>query len=216
MSPEQARGKTVDKRADIWAFGAVLYEMLTGRRAFAGEDITDTIVSVISKEPDWSALPASTSASVRVAVAALSGQRSQAASARHRGHASVTRDRFGSSPDTSTSARVGRTGRVSSGLCSGILHSFPRARPPRTCPIHLLDLYQKHMSGAGVEERFVPSDQQQLVGGRSLSAVLQHRSEDEHRPLGGADDPPISCFVPALGCAVLQGRGDASAISGVI
>ena len=84
MSPEQARGKTVDKRADIWAFGAVLYEMLTGRRAFAGEDITDTIVSVISKEPDWSALPASTSASVRVAVAALSGQRSQAASARHR------------------------------------------------------------------------------------------------------------------------------------
>jgi len=89
-------------------------------------------------------------------------------------------------------------------------------RPPRTCPIHLLDLYQKHMSGAGVEERFVPSDQQQLVGGRSLSAVLQHRSEDEHRPLGGADDPPISCFVPALGCAVLQGRGDASAISGVI
>ena len=65
MSPEQARGKPVDKRADIWAFGAVLFEMLTGRRAFAGEDITDTIVSVISKEPDWPALPPSTSASVR-------------------------------------------------------------------------------------------------------------------------------------------------------
>ncbi len=65
MSPEQARGKTVDKRADIWAFGAVLFEMLTSRRAFAGEEITDTIVSVISKEPDWPALPSSTSASVR-------------------------------------------------------------------------------------------------------------------------------------------------------
>ena len=52
MSPEQARGKTVDRRADIWAFGAVLYEVLTGRRAFPGEDITDTIVSVVSKEPD--------------------------------------------------------------------------------------------------------------------------------------------------------------------
>ena len=65
MSPEQARGKTVDKRADIWAFGAVLFEMLTGRRAFVGEDITDTIVSVISKEPDWSALPPATSASAR-------------------------------------------------------------------------------------------------------------------------------------------------------
>ncbi len=57
MSPEQARGKPVDKRADIWAFGCVLFEMLTARRAFAGEDVTDTIVSVISKEPDWTALP---------------------------------------------------------------------------------------------------------------------------------------------------------------
>ena len=65
MSPEQARGKTVDKRTDIWAFGAVLFEMLTGRRAFAGEDITDTIVSVISKEPDWPALPPLTPAAVR-------------------------------------------------------------------------------------------------------------------------------------------------------
>jgi hypothetical protein len=66
MSPEQARGKTVDKRADIWAFGAVLFEMLTGKRAFAGEDITETIVSVISKEPDWPALPPSTSALARL------------------------------------------------------------------------------------------------------------------------------------------------------
>ena len=65
MSPEQARGKTVDKRADIWAFGVVLYEMLTSRRAFLGEAITDTIVSVLSKEPDWDALPTSTPAGLR-------------------------------------------------------------------------------------------------------------------------------------------------------
>jgi eukaryotic-like serine/threonine-protein kinase len=57
MSPEQARGKSVDKRTDIWAFGAVLFEMLTGMRAFLGDDATDTIVAVISKAPDWSALP---------------------------------------------------------------------------------------------------------------------------------------------------------------
>jgi serine/threonine protein kinase len=56
MAPEQARGRPVDRRADIWAFGVVLFEMLTGARAFKGEDITDTIVSVVSKEPEWSLL----------------------------------------------------------------------------------------------------------------------------------------------------------------
>jgi Tol biopolymer transport system component len=65
MSPEQARGKTVDKRADVWAFGAVLFEMLTGKRAFPGEGITDTIISVVSKEPDWPKLPTATPAGLR-------------------------------------------------------------------------------------------------------------------------------------------------------
>ena len=57
MAPEQARGKPVDKRADIWAFGCVLYEMLTGRRAFAGEDASQTMARVIESDPDWSRLP---------------------------------------------------------------------------------------------------------------------------------------------------------------
>jgi len=59
MSPEQARGKRVDRRADIWAFGCVLYEMLTGRHAFAGETISDILAGVIRAEPEWSAIPAS-------------------------------------------------------------------------------------------------------------------------------------------------------------
>ena len=58
MSPEQARGRAVDRRADIWAFGAVLFEMLTGTRAFAGDNITDTLAAVVSAEPDWRLLPA--------------------------------------------------------------------------------------------------------------------------------------------------------------
>jgi serine/threonine-protein kinase len=58
MSPEQARGKTVDKRADIWAFGAVLFEMLTGQRAFPGEDLTDTLAAVVKLDPQWDAVDA--------------------------------------------------------------------------------------------------------------------------------------------------------------
>ena len=64
MSPEQARGKPVDKRTDIWAFGCVLYEMLTGRAAFAGDTISDTIAAILEREPDWRALPAATPPSV--------------------------------------------------------------------------------------------------------------------------------------------------------
>ncbi|MGH9253087.1 MAG: protein kinase domain-containing protein [Vicinamibacterales bacterium] len=60
MSPEQARGRVVNKRADIWAFGCVLFEMLAGKRAFDGADLTDFIVAVMTKEPDWTTLPTST------------------------------------------------------------------------------------------------------------------------------------------------------------
>ncbi len=64
MSPEQARGQAIDKRTDIWAFGCVLYEMLTGRAAFPGETIPDTIAAILDREPDWGALPAGTAAGI--------------------------------------------------------------------------------------------------------------------------------------------------------
>ena len=57
MSPEQARGKPVDRRADIWAFGAVLFEMLTGRQMFEGETVADTLAKILEREPDWQRLP---------------------------------------------------------------------------------------------------------------------------------------------------------------
>ena len=57
MSPEQAKGKKVDKRTDIWAFGVVLYEMLTARQAFTGDDVSDVMASVLKTEPDWQRLP---------------------------------------------------------------------------------------------------------------------------------------------------------------
>jgi Tol biopolymer transport system component len=65
MSPEQARGLSVDRRTDIWAFGCVVYEMLTGRATFGGETTSDSIARILEREPDWSALPDGTPASVR-------------------------------------------------------------------------------------------------------------------------------------------------------
>jgi len=65
MSPEQARGQPVDKRTDIWAFGCVLFDMLTGSSAFGRETVTDTIVAVVGAEPDWESLPADTPVSIR-------------------------------------------------------------------------------------------------------------------------------------------------------
>src|SRR5262245_35658304 len=65
MSPEQARGLSADRRADIWAFGCVLFEMLTGRRLFEGETVSDTLAAVLKTAPDWMTLPSSTPAGVR-------------------------------------------------------------------------------------------------------------------------------------------------------
>jgi serine/threonine protein kinase len=53
MSPEQAKGREADRRSDVWAFGCVLFEMLTGMRAFEGDDVADTLASVLKEEPDW-------------------------------------------------------------------------------------------------------------------------------------------------------------------
>ena len=69
MSPEQARGRAVDRRVDVWSFGCVFYEMLTGRRAFPGEDVPEIIGAVIHKEPDWTALPGETPPAIRTLLA---------------------------------------------------------------------------------------------------------------------------------------------------
>ena len=68
MSPEQARGQAVDKRTDIWAFGAVLFEMLTGKNTFAGDSVSDTLAAILRSDPDWSLLPPSVSPGIRASL----------------------------------------------------------------------------------------------------------------------------------------------------
>ena len=65
MSPEQAAGQAVDKRADLWAFAVILFEMLTGRPVFAGDTMSDVLAAVLKSEPDWTTLPAGTPAPIR-------------------------------------------------------------------------------------------------------------------------------------------------------
>ena len=84
MAPEQARGRAVDKRADIWAFGVVLWEMLTGRRLFEGETISDTLAAVLTQPPDLGAVPPATPSDRAPTPRPLPRTRSAAAAARHR------------------------------------------------------------------------------------------------------------------------------------
>ena len=85
MSPEQARGKSVDKRTDIWAFGCVMYEMLAGRPAFAADTVSDLMVAILDREPDWRLLPPDTPTALGTTAAAMSRKRPEAAPAPFRG-----------------------------------------------------------------------------------------------------------------------------------
>ena len=85
MSPEQARGKDVDARTDLWAFGCVLYEMLTSHAVFQGDTATDIIAKIIEGRPDWTLLPVETPATVRLLLEAGSDQRTETTIAARRG-----------------------------------------------------------------------------------------------------------------------------------
>ena len=108
MSPEQARGKSVDKRADIWAFGAVLYEMLSGRKAFEGETVSDTLAAVLTREPDWSALPAADTGRPAGSVAPLPRPRPADPAAGHRRRARPARSTLHRRPGCRPARRSGR------------------------------------------------------------------------------------------------------------
>ena len=107
MSPEQARSKKVDKRADIWAFGCVLYELITGKQAFPGETLAEIIAAVLKGEPDWQSLPAATPMQVRDLLRRCL-QKDKAHRLRDAGDARIEIQEALSAPATASSANVSR------------------------------------------------------------------------------------------------------------
>jgi serine/threonine protein kinase len=106
MSPEQAKGKTIDRRADIWSFGAVLFEMLSGRRMFQGETVSETMAAVLMKDPEWNVLPAGTPGAVqRLLQRCL--QREPASRLRDIGDARIVLDEALRSPAAAVDATAG-------------------------------------------------------------------------------------------------------------
>ena len=98
MAPEQAKGKVVDRRADIWAFGVVLYELLTGTRAFSGETVVETLAAVVKGDPDWTRVPAQTPTTVRQLLRRCL-EKDPKRRLRDIGEARIALDEAGSGPD---------------------------------------------------------------------------------------------------------------------
>ncbi len=111
MSPEQAKGKTVDRRADIWSFGAVLYEMLAGKKVYEAETAPETLAQVLTKEPAWDSLPASTPTAIRH-LAERCLVKDPKARLQAIGEARIILERYLANPSASTTSieRVGRAG----------------------------------------------------------------------------------------------------------
>ena len=217
MSPEQAKGRSVDKRTDVWAFGCVVFEMLTGRRAFDGEDVTDTIAAIVRGEPDWSAFPGDTPDHIRLLVKrCLEKDRRTRVSdigvARF-----VLTEAIASSPPAAPSApaidvRSGRRAAIAAsiGLAAGIavtaavVWGFARLapdRPPQTSrfaivppPSELLNLQ------GGDRVVAISPDGSRIVyrGGSQSQPQLFVRTVDQldAKPLAGAGDPRYPFISP--------------------
>jgi serine/threonine protein kinase/Tol biopolymer transport system component len=141
MSPEQARGQAVDKRTDIWAFGCVLFEMLTGCRAFDGDTVTDTLVRVLEREPEWTALPSATPEPVRKLLRRCL-QKDPGRRVRDIGDAQAELDdavarssqrdgRPDESAPPSHRLRLWAVAMAAAGVTAGVVGFWPRATPPQ-------------------------------------------------------------------------------------
>jgi len=204
MPPEQAKGRTVDRRADIWAFGCVLYEMLTGKMAFHGETVADTLAAVIRAEPDWSQLPPTTPMRVRVLLQRCL-QKDPKRRLRDIGDARISLDEVieGAPEDTPSLAAVGRSAKKPWGIW--IVSAVAGLLALATALLSFLYFYQKAPVAQAVRFEIAVPEKFNPIGnialspdGRKLAFIgtgadgvsrLWIRSIDvlEAQPLGGTE-----------------------------
>ena len=194
MSPEQARGKSVDKRADIWAFGVVLYEMLTGRQAFSGETVTDVLAAVIGHEPDWSALPAGAGPGIRRVLARCLEKNPRL---RYRDIGDVMFDLAAPAPDAVRPTASRRSGgtfawavaglSVLAALALAALLVKQRAAIPAPPRFERLTFVPQFVTSA----RFAPDGRTIVFSaareGNSSETFVLHAEDTQPRPLGGSN-----------------------------
>jgi serine/threonine protein kinase len=212
MAPEQARGSAVDRRADVWAFGCVLYEMLTGTRVFASENLSDAVAAVLRSEPDWRALPTDTPARIRVLL-----KRCLQKDSRQRLHDVADArieidDRDADATPAAASPRHTRVDRATwvalsfvsgAALASGLWWVGTRPSRATPAPIHLsLTLVNQasfvHMNAS--RELAISPDGQKIVyvathnGRRQL--FLRALGDSEGKPMDGTDGALTAFFSP--------------------
>jgi serine/threonine-protein kinase len=195
MSPEQAKGRAADKRSDVWAFGCVLYEMLTGKRAFYGEDVSDTLAAVLRSEPDWSALPTSVSAAVMALIRGCLERNPQ----RRIADISTARFIFDRAGDAAIlpaprAPRTGRVGLAVIALAAGILIGAYAAwtfttRPPPSLPLarFAIPLPGERFSSLGRHVVALSPDGRYLVYSANQRLKLRPMDQLEAVPLRGTE-----------------------------
>jgi Tol biopolymer transport system component/predicted Ser/Thr protein kinase len=216
MSPEQARGKDVDARTDIWAFGCVLYEMLTGRLAFAGETATDTIANIVTAQPDLAALPPDVPAAIRLLLSATLQKNAQQR-LQHIGDARLFLDQAFASPASSPSAAVAarprsRAGMLAVAFAVGLVAAlatstfFLRPRPQPVAPVMRFDLVlPNYVAGPAVS----PDGEHVLyagaAAGESVAIWVRPIGSDSAEKLVGTDKPTGAVWSPdSRGMAVVS------------
>ncbi len=199
MAPEQARGKSIDKRVDIWAFGCVLYECLTAKRAFVGETLTDVLASVIEREPDWTKLPASTPPRVRELLQLCFAKDPRA---RLRDIGDVRIVLAGAAPEPGAPVSSGRPSPlVLAALVFGLLGIAVGLRSMlarvETSPPPLLRIALRGIAFSGENQAAISPDGMLIVHqGLSPMMPLQVRSlrDFETKPLPGTEGARNPCF----------------------